>query len=230
MRRAIRVTGLLMIAGGLLCLTWALVVWRWQDPFTGLYTWREQRRLSEQFDRRLAQWQAPARSSAATVSPGEIAREATSYRRAVRTGEAIGRIVIGRLGLSMIVVEGTDESSLEKGPGRDPRTYMPGENRLVYIAGHRTTYLAPFAHIDAIRTGDSIRLEVPYATFVYRATAHEIVPANALSRLRSPPHELLRLQACHPRFFASHRYLVDARLVRVEPRDARPYEVALSAG
>jgi sortase A len=230
MRRGIRVTGLLMIAGGLLCLIWALVVWRWQDPFTGLYTWREQRRLSEQYDRRLAQWQAPGRSSAAMMSPNEIAREAASYRRAVRTGEAIGRIVIGRLGLSMIVVEGTDQNSLEKGPGRDPRTYMPGENRLVYIAGHRTTYLAPFAHIDAIRAGDAIRLELPYATFVYRATAHEIVPANALSRLRSPPHELLRLQACHPRFFASHRYLVDARLVRVEPRDGKPYEVALSAG
>lgn len=228
MLRAVRFTGLLMIAGGLLCLIWALVVWQWQDPFTGLYTWREQRRLSEQYDRRLAQWQAPARSSAA-MSPGEIARAAASYRRAVRTGEGIGRIVIGRLGLSMILVEGTDQSSLEKGPGRDPRTYMPGENRLVYIAGHRTTYLAPFAHIDAIRTGDSIRLELPYATFVYRATAHEIVPANALSRLRSPPHELLRLQACHPRFFASHRYLVDARLVRVEPRDGRPYEVALTA-
>jgi sortase A len=232
MRRAIRITGLLMIVAGVLCLVWTFVVWRWQDPFTGLYTWREQRRLSEQYDRRLAQWQPPqkARSSAATVSPGEIARQAASYRRAVRSGEAIGRIVIGRLGLSMIMVEGTDRGPLEKGPGRDPRTYMPGENRLIYVAGHRTTYLAPFAHIDAIQTGDSIRLELPYATFVYRATTHEIVPANDLSRLRSPRHELLRLQACHPRFFASHRYLVDARLVRVEPRHGRPYEVSLTAG
>jgi sortase A len=207
-----------MIAGGVLCLVWAFVVWRWQDPFTAIYTWREQRRLSEQYDRLFAQWQPPAQSSTPTVSPREIARRAASYRQAARPGQAIGRIVIARIGLSMILVEGTDQGSLEKGPGRDPRTYMPGEHRLVYIAGHRTTYLAPFAHIDAIQAGDSVRLELPYATFVYRATGHDIVPADDLSRLRSPPHELLRLQACHPRFFASHRYLVDARLVRVEPR------------
>jgi sortase A len=220
MRRAIRITGLLMIVGGVLCLTWALVVWRWQDPFTAIQTLREQRRLSEQYDRLLAQWQPPAQSSIEAVSPGEIARQAARYRRTARTGQAIGRIVIQRLGLSMIVVEGTDPDSLQKGPGRDQRTYMPGENRLVYVAGHRTTYSAPFADIDAIRPGDSVRLELPYGTFFYRATTHDIVPANDISRLRSPRHELLRLQACHPRFFASHRYLVDARLVRVErPRD-----------
>lgn len=218
-----------MIAAGVLCLVWAVVVWRWQDPFTGLYTWREQRRLSDQYERLLAQWQPVAQSSVAAVSPREIARQAALYRQAARPGEPIGRIVVGRIGLSMIMVQGTDESSLEKGPGRDPRTYMPGEQRLVYVAGHRTTYQAPFAHIDAIKTGDAIRLELPYATFVYRATDHEIVPADDLSRLRSPRHELLRLQACHPRFFASHRYLVDARLVRVEPRNGRAYEVPLAA-
>jgi sortase A len=236
MRRAIRITGLLMIVGGVLCLTWALVVWRWQDPFTAIQTLREQRRLSEQYDRLLAQWQPPAAPqapSATRTAVGdarrEVARQASSYRRAAGSGQAIGRLVVGRLGLSMILVEGTDPDSLEKGPGRDPRTYMPGENRLVYIAGHRTTYGAPFAHIDAIRAGDSIRLELPYATFVYRATRHDIADARDLSRLRSPRYELLRLQACHPRFFATHRYLVDARLVRVEPRRGRAYELPPAA-
>jgi sortase A len=218
MRGAVRVTGVLMIAGGVLLLLWALVVWRWEDPLTAVYTWRQQSRLSDEYDRRLAGWRPDARVQEAAPSRREIAREAASYRRAVKPGDAIGRIVIPRLGVSMILVEGTDRDSLRSGPGRDPRTYMPGENRLIYIAGHRTTYLAPFAHIDAIRPGDPIRLELPYATFVYLATSHEIVPADALSRLRSPRHELLRLQACHPRFFASHRYLVDGRLVRVEPR------------
>jgi sortase A len=102
---------------------------------------------------------------------------------------------------------------------------MPGQNRLVYIAGHRTTYLAPFSHIEDIRTGDYIKLEVPYGTFTYRAVDHEIVPATALGMLRSPRHELLRLQACHPRFFATHRYIVDARLVSVRPRGGEPYSV-----
>jgi sortase A len=154
-----------------------------------------------------------------------VAREAAAYRGETHAGEAIGKIVIGRLGLHMILVDGTDETSLEKGPGRDLRTYMPGENRLVYIAGHRTTYLAPFAHINDIRPGDYIRLELPYATFLYRAVRHEIVPANALSMLRSPRHELLRLQACHPRFFATHRYIVDARLVHVSLPGGRGYAV-----
>ena len=207
-----------MIGGGVLLLLWALVVWRWEDPLTAVYTWRQQSRLSDEYDRRLAGWRPHARVQEAAPSRRELAREAASYRRAVHPGDAIGRIVIPRIGVSMIVVEGTDHDSLRNGPGRDPRTYMPGENRLIYIAGHRTSYLAPFAHIDAIRPGDPIRFELPYATFVYQAMSHAIVPADDLSRLTSPRYELLRLQACHPRFFASHRYLVDGRLVRVEPR------------
>ena len=118
----------------------------------------------------------------------------------------------------MVLVDGTDESSLQKGPGRDLRSYMPGQSRLVYIAGHRTTYLAPFSHIDAIRPGDLVRLEMPYATFTYRATTHRIVPAGDMAVLRSPRHELLALQACHPRFFATHRYIVYATLVAMKPR------------
>jgi sortase A len=102
---------------------------------------------------------------------------------------------------------------------------MPGQNRLVYIAGHRTTFLAPFSHINDIRDGDFIRLELPYGTFVYRAFMHRIVPATDMSVLRSPRHELLELQACHPRFFATHRYLVYAHLVAVEPRRGTPYTI-----
>ena len=123
----------------------------------------------------------------------------------------------------MVVVDGTDEASLKKGPGRDLRTYAPGEGRLVYIAGHRTTFLAPFAHIERLRPGDRVTLELPYATFVYRIVGHRIVAADELSVLRSPHRELLALQACHPRFFASHRYIAYARPVLVRPRDARPY-------
>jgi sortase A len=161
----------------------------------------------------------------------EVASAAARFRKSARTGQAIGRITIGRIGLHMVVVNGTDHDSLKKGPGRDARTYMPGQNRLVYIAGHRTTYLAPFSHIDSIRTGDFIRLEMPYATFVYRAVKHRIVVDTDLSVLRSPKHELLELQACHPRFFASHRYIVYARLVAVEPRGGAPYAVShLAAG
>ena len=125
-----------------------------------------------------------------------------------------------RLGLNMVLVNGTDHDSLTHGPGRDLSSYMPGENRLVYIAGHRTTYLAPFSHIDSIRPGDLVKLEMPYATFVYRAVRHRIVAATDLSVLKSPKHELLELQACHPRFFATQRYIVYARLVSTRAKTA----------
>ena len=107
---------------------------------------------------------------------------------------------------------------------------MPGQDRLVYVAGHRTTYLAPFSHIDELRPGDAIRLEMPYATFTYRVRRHRVVAASDLSVLRSPRHELLELQACHPRFFATHRYIVYAELVRVRPRGAAPYAAGGAAG
>ena len=221
-----RIAGATLIAAGVLTLAWALVVWQWQDPFTALYTHWEQRGLARQFDRELAQFQ-PARVGHRTLAGEErnIAREAARFRRETHRGQAIGRISIARIGLNMVLVDGTDHDSLTKGPGRDLRTYMPGQNRLVYIAGHRTTYLAPFSHIDAIRPGDAVRLQMPYATFVYRAYGHRIVPADDVSILRSPPHELLELQACHPRFFATHRYIVYARLVAVEPRGETPYRV-----
>ena len=226
MRRTLRITGTLLLTLGVLGIAWSIVVWQWQDPFTALYTHWQQGKLAHQYEHLQTEWRPPKHSTSSTAGEQTaIAGDAAAYRRDTHPGQAIGRIIIGRLGLNMVLVDGTDESSLEKGPGRDPRTFMPGQNRLVYIAGHRTTFLAPFAHINDIRTGDYIRIEVPYGTFVYRAFRHEIVPATALKMLRSPKHELLRLQACHPRFFATHRYIVEARLVRVTPRNGRPYAV-----
>jgi sortase A len=224
-----RVGGLALIVAGVLGLAWTVTVWRWQDPFTGLYTRWEQHRLGQQYDRLVSRWQPQEGSAAAPLDIAAtrrtIARAAASYRREMQPGQAIGRIVIGRIGLKMVLVNGTDHELLKRGPGRDLRTYMPGQNRLVYVAGHRTTYLAPFSHIDDIRKGDYVRIEMPYGTFTYRTIGHEIVRATDVAMLRSPRHELLRLQACHPRFFATHRYIVDARLVSVRPRHGHPYTV-----
>jgi sortase A len=230
MRRFARVAGGLMIGGGVLTLAWAILVWQWQDPFTAAYTHWEQRGLAQSFDRELAAYQPfHVKTAGLAAERRQIAAEAARFRRSAKTGQAIGSIVIGRIGLSMVLVNGTDEATLKKGPGRDQRSFMPGEDRLVYIAGHRTTYLAPFSHIDDIRDGDFIRIEMPYATFVYRATTHRIVVASDLSVLRSPRHEQLELQACHPRFFATHRYIVYASLVSVTPRGGTPYRVTAAA-
>ena len=222
MRRLGRAAGLVLAGAGVLTLIWAVVVWQWQDPFTGLYTTWQQHRLAGQLEREFNEYAGPRRAVALDSTRGEartVGLAAARLRRTAGVGQPIGRIVIPRLGLNMIVVNGTDEGSLRRGPGRDLRTYMPGQNRLVYIAGHRTTYLAPFSHIEDIRPGDPITLEMPYATFTYRAARHVIVRADDLAVLRSPRHELLALQACHPRFFATHRYIVYARLKTVKLRD-----------
>ena len=226
-RRRVRILGSTLAVAGAVLLAWTLTVWLWQDPFTGLYTRWEQHRLSsaltQQFENPANKLRLERRASVA-VEKRAVAAAATRYRRQVTTGQAIGRIVVPHLGLNMVLVEGTDHESLKKGPGRDGRSYMPGQRQLVYIAGHRTTYLAPFSHIDALRKGDRVKIEMPYATFFYRVTGHRIVSADDMRVLRSPGHELVELQACHPRFFATHRYIVYALPVRVEPRGGRPYD------
>ena len=223
-KRIVRVTGTVMLAAGVALLIWVLVVWRWQDPFTALYTTWKQHQLSQSYDRRAKAFRLPEPSSktasARVVTAGQIRATAHRYRLASKRGQAIGRLRVPRLGLNMVVVDGTDEASLKKGPGRDRRTYMPGEGQLVYIAGHRTTYLAPFAHIERMKAGDSVDLEVPYGTFHYRVFKHRIVDADALAVLHSHGREIVELQACHPRFFASQRYIVYARLMEIEPQGA----------
>jgi sortase A len=229
MQRGARILGTFLALAGVLTLVWAFVVWQWQDPFTALYTKWKQRELRSQYQELSRSFDRPSSHTSVSAQRRSIAQAARRYRLAAKRGQALGRLRIPRMGVNLIFVNGTDHDSLKEGPGRDGRTFMPGESRLVYIAGHRTTYLAPFSDIDALRAGDRITLEVPYGTFVYSVTRHRIVKATDLSVLRSPRHEVLELQACHPRFFASHRYIAYARLTRVEPRGGTPYEPATSA-
>jgi len=229
MRRGIYLLGTALAAVGVLTLFWALLVWQWQDPFTALYTKWKQHQLASQYDKRARSFEPTISGATQAAERESIAREAKRYRTNSTRGEVIGRLRVPRMGVNMLVVNGTDHDTLKKGPGRDRRTFMPGENRLVYIAGHRTTYLAPFSHIDRLRSGDRITIEVPYGTFIYAVTRHRIVKSTDLAVLRSPHHELVELQACHPRFFASHRYIAYAHLLRVEPRGAKPYELEAQA-
>jgi sortase A len=220
-RRLVRIAGTVLAVAGVAVLVWVLVVWRWQDPFTALYTHWKQHQLSQAYNRRFADYRPTHLHKSGvpiSVTTKAIAREARLYRIHSERGQAIGRIRVPRLHVNMILVNGTDHDSLTKGPGRDRRSYMPGEGQLIYIAGHRTTYLAPFAHIERLRSGDTVTLDVPYATFRYRVFRHLIVDAYNMSVLRSHGREVVELQACHPRFFASQRYIAYARLVRVEPR------------
>ena len=235
MRRIARIAGSLMIVAGVAAVAWVVVVWQWQDPFTALYTKYQQHKLAAKFAHRFADYRPPASVRPVTTLPDgtvsvaaerkNIAAAGAAYRRSLPQGDPVGRLIVPRLGLKSIVVNGTSHDDLTRGPGRELSTYMPGQNELIYVAGHRTTYLAPFAHIDSLRPGDRITFVVPYGTFEYEVTGHRIVPADDLSVLRSHGKEQLILQACHPRFFATHRYLAYAKLVKVSPRQGQPYSL-----
>ncbi len=231
-RRPARLFGTLLIAAGFLTLAWVVVVWRWEDPFTAIQTYFSQKHLHASYDRRVVRFRAtlppPAKDAAGAWR--EAAAAAKSYERSLTTGGPVGRLRIGRLGLDIYVVQGTDHESLKKGPGHYIASALPGQGKLIYVAGHRTTYLAPFAHINDIRNGDYMTLEVPYGTFEYRAVRHYVVAADDLAVLHNTGKEILRLQACHPRFFATHRYIVDATLVSFTPAGTSVLYPARSRG
>ena len=219
MRKLMRLTGSLLIIAGVGTLAWAITVWQWQDPVTAVVNRVEQRELSQSLERSFES----RRPQTGTIvsSPAQrrrtLKREAGAWRRVAKEGDAIARIRISRLGLDAVVVNGTRSGTLKRGPGRYLGSAMPGQGELVYIAGHRTTYGAPFSRIDRLRKGDRVFLELPYGTFEYAITGFRIVRSNELSVLRSKGREQLILQACHPRFFASHRYIAYAAPVGVAP-------------
>jgi sortase A len=204
---ATRALSLALIAAGVLTLAWVLVTLTWQDPITAIETWHHQRALATQL-----------RTRHAPLRHGSLRLQSRAYRLASHDGEAMGRILIPRLNLDAVLVEGTSEADLAEGPGLYAGDYLPGEGRLVYVAGHRTTYSAPFARINLLHRGDPITIRMPYGRFRYVVTGHRIVGATDVSVLRSGDRERLILQSCHPRFFATHRYLVYARPVGTDGR------------
>ena len=229
MRRTLRALGTLMMLAGIGCLAWAFVVWRWEDPVTSVYTAWKQRGLASDLDRRLEAYTRRPDAPSLAAARQQLEADARGYRRSVRGGEAIGRINVPRLGVRMVMVYGTDRESLKRGPAIDPRTSLPGQGELVYIAGHRTTYSAPFSKIDSLRRGDRITIEMPYGTFVYSVTRSTIVRATEISVLGSRGREEVALQACHPRFFASHRWITYGRLTRVSLRSGASFAVSREA-
>jgi sortase A len=221
MRRKIGVAVLLL---GLAVVGWVGVVVTWGDPFTSIYTAHEQRVLAGKLaDEQRAWAQRPSNRLASTgtkhvATAQQVLRSrATAFGKTVHDGSPIGRIVIPRIGLSMIVVEGTSEHDLAKGPGHfdaasGAATALPGEGSVVAIAGHRTTFLHPFRHVDELQSGDNVYLEMPYGTFRYRVYFQKIVTSNDWSILRARPYEKLVLTACHPLYSATHRIVTFARL------------------
>jgi len=221
MRRLARILSTLVVVAGLGVLAWALTVWQWQDPFTAAVHEYKQRELSDSFEKRLKLARRARPVAQPVATPAEIRRgvrgDAIAWRKASRRGEAIAQLQIPRLGVNEILVNGTDSSTLKRGPGRYLASGMPGEGELVYVAGHRTTYGAPFSRIDRLEKGDEVYVKLPYGTIEYVVTEHRIVKDTEASVLRSRGFEQLALQGCQPRFFASHRYVVYAKPVSITP-------------
>ena len=138
---------------------------------------------------------------------------ARALRRDVREGDPVGRIRIKRIGVSYVVVEGTDPATLRKGPGHYTQTPLPGLSGTVAIAGHRTTYVAPFRKLNQLRRGDRITVEMPYGRFTYAVQRTKIVSPKALWVIRRQTYDRLVLTACHPLYSAAQRIVVFARLV-----------------
>ena len=220
-----RKLGLALTAGGLLLLGWLGITLWLGDPFTALYTRYEQRGLAERLTTVERHWRAAP--AARRVRRGEPAsarlrQQAIAFDRTLRNGKPIGRISIPKIGLQMVVVQGTTTADLERGPGHydsasGRATELPGMGGVVAIAGHRTTYLEPFRHIDSLARGDRIQLKMPYGTFTYRVLAQQTVLPTDWSILRPRKFEELVLSACTPLYSASHRLIVYAKLVAASP-------------
>jgi sortase A len=218
-RRGIRIAVLrflasVLITSGALLLVDVGITLAWQEPISALIAGHEQGNLRHQLvslDRSTARDEQTLRT--VRDERRRLATLAARERARVATGHALGRIRLPTLHRSYVMVQGTDGGSLRKGPGHYPGTSLPGEPGTVAVAGHRTTYLAPFRTINQLRPGDPLELDMPYGRFTYRVQTTRIVPPTALWVTRSVGYQRLVLSACHPLYSASKRIVVFARLV-----------------
>jgi len=220
MRRLIRDISSVLIISGLLLMLDAGVTLLWQEPVTAVIGTIQRGQIDKRFLSLETTPLSPVDMHALVSVRSQKARISYLARREARqvsTGDAVGRIVIPKIGAGYDVVQGTDASSLEKGPGHYPSTSLPGLGQTVAIAGHRTTYLAPFRHIDELKPGDRIVLTMPYGRFTYLVQYHRIVLPTALWVTNNVGYDRLVLSACNPLYSAAQRIIVFAKLAGVEP-------------
>jgi sortase A len=236
-RRRIAITLLVL---GVLLLAEAAVTVIWKEPLTAYLASRAQDDLTSQLHKLDASAGGISADDAKRLAgihnvdartKARMAVLARHERATVPPGDALGLLTIGKINSEAVVVQGEDGASLRKGPAHYLDTALPGEGRVVGIAGHRTTYGAWFRHIDDLARGDTITLKMPYGLFTYTVDRHRIVPAGFTGAFDisgggssggagSTGGEWLVLSACHPLYSASERILVYARLTDVQPLGA----------
>jgi sortase A len=153
---------------------------------------------------------------------------AAAYReRRVQVGDGLTTMRIPKLGVEVLVVEGTTPSALRAGAGHYVETPLPGEAGNVAIAGHRTTYGRPLNRMDELKPGDVVELETPFEVFTYRAMepfdGHPnpwvVAPTQYDVVGQGVQGNFLTLTTCHPKGSARQRLIMRFELV-----DSRPVE------
>ena len=165
-----------------------------------------------------------------TVPDSEIVRRlAVAYGRGLERGDAIGRLKIPRISLDRLIQQGVggptsidpdaDRALLRSGPVHYAVTPLPGAGEPFAVAGHRTTYGAPFARLDELKPGDKILVDTPYARFRYSVVKKTVVRPTDVSVLLDRGYALV-LTTCTPPYSASHRLVVwgslESSILRVE--------------
>jgi sortase A len=220
MKPVLRFFSTVLILAGLLLLVDAVLTLVWQEPVSAYMAQRSQDKLAGQLEDRERTLLRPAELQQLQALPDtskRIAYAARKLQEQTPNGDAIGRIEMPTLGKSYVVVAGDDADDLRKGPGAYPDNPLPGRGGTTAIAGHRTTYLAPFRTINELKRGDTVRLRMPYGTFTYRVQGQQIVQPTDVSVVKPVGYERLVLTACHPLYSAAERIVVSARLIRTEP-------------
>jgi sortase A len=228
--RLLRILSTTLITAGLVVLADVGLTLAWKEPLSTIYGSIQQGKAEDELNALEDRFPSPAdlRAVAGAKNVEERVRMlADLFEGEVERGQGIGRIRIERIGLNVVVVEGTDTESLRKGPGhytlaedlankaQGDGSAFPGQGKTMGIAGHRTTYLAPFRRINEIEDGDEVVLEMPYATFTYEVEKHEIVDPSDVEIVRNVGYDRLVLTACHPLYSAAQRWAVFAKLSEI---------------
>jgi len=187
-------------AGVLILLFVAYQLWG-----TGLYTSRQQDTLRSQFKQKAHIDQPASSTTSTTVDPLHLPPGPP-------TGEAVANIRIPKIGVDKYVVQGVGEPDLRKGPGHYPQTPMPGEQGNAAIAGHRTTYGAPFNRLDELAPGDEILVSTVKGSYTYTVATTHVVKPDQVEVLDPTPTPTLTLTTCNPKYSASQRLVVVASL------------------
>lgn len=215
MRRVIRDLSSVLILSGLLLLLDGGLTLVWQEPITAAIGMIRRGAV----DQRYLSYRTAPLSSAQTRALGSIrvTRQRIAYLartdlQRIRAGDAIGQIDIPRIGHTYNIIQGTATQDLEAGPGHYPSTALPGMGQTVGVAGHRTTYLAPFRFLNEVTRGDRIVVTMPYGVFTYVVQRQRIVAPTDVGVVDDVGYDRLVLSACNPIYSAAQRLIVFARL------------------